>query len=34
MGISASVVGDVLAYSWFTDNWLDSKLELFKQLSD
>ena len=34
MGISASVVGDVLAYGWFTDDWLDSKLELFKQLSN
>ncbi|WP_009633543.1 phosphotransferase [Synechocystis sp. PCC 7509] len=34
MGISASVVGDVLPYGWFTDDWLDNKLELFKQLSD
>ena len=34
MGISASVVGDVLAYSWFTDDWLDSKLKLFKTLEN
>ena len=34
MGISASVVGDVLPYSWFTDDWLDNKLELFKNLGD
>lgn len=33
MGISASVVGDVLAYSWFTDEWLDNKLDLFRSLS-
>ena len=34
MGISASVVRDVLGYGWFTDDWLDSKLEVFKQLGD
>lgn len=34
MGISASVVGDVLPYGWFTDDWLDTKLELFKNLDD
>lgn len=32
MGISASVVGDVLPYSWFTDEWLDNKLDLFRSL--
>ena len=32
MGISASVVGDVLAYGWFTDDWLDTKLELFNMM--
>lgn len=32
MGISASVVGDVLPYSWFTNDWLDNRLELFKML--
>lgn len=34
MGISASVVGDVLPYGWFTDDWLNTKLELFKKLDD
>lgn len=32
MGITVSVVGDVLPYSWFTDEWLDNKLDLFKSL--
>lgn len=34
MGISTSVVGDVLAYSWFTDDWLDSRLQTLKSLDD
>lgn len=32
MGISASVVGDVLPYGWFTDDWFDNNLKLFKIL--
>lgn len=34
MGISASVVGDVLPYSWFTDDWLDNKINIFEKLGD
>lgn len=34
MGISASVVGDVLPYSWFTDDWLVNRLKLFKTMGD
>lgn len=34
MGISASVVGEVLPYSWFTNEWLDTRLDLFKSLSN
>lgn len=32
MGISASVVGDVLPYGWFTDDWLDQRLAALKSL--
>ncbi len=32
MGISASIVGDVLPYGWFTDDWLDNKLKIFERL--
>lgn len=34
MGIRASVVGDVLPYSLFSDEWLDNKLDLFRNLSN
>lgn len=34
MGISASLVEDVLAYGWFTDEWIDARLALFKNLDD
>lgn len=34
MGISASVVEDVLAYGWFTDHWLDTRLQTLKSLDD
>ncbi len=32
MGISASVVEDVLADGWFTDDWLDTWLQMLKSL--
>ncbi|BAZ10778.1 aminoglycoside phosphotransferase [Calothrix sp. NIES-4071] len=32
MGISASVVGDVLPYSWFDDDWLDTRLAMLRSL--
>ncbi|MBW4502522.1 MAG: phosphotransferase [Scytonema hyalinum WJT4-NPBG1] len=34
MGISASLVEDVLAYGWFTDDWLDARLAMLKSLDD
>lgn len=34
MEISASVVGDVLPYGWFTNEWLDSRLAIFRSLDD
>lgn len=34
MGISASVVGDVLPYGWFTDEWLDLRLAILKNLDE
>ncbi len=34
MGISASVVGDVLPYGWFTDEWLDRRLAILKSLDE
>lgn len=34
MGISTSVVGDVLPYGWFTDDWLDARLQTLKSLDD
>ncbi|HEY9668960.1 MAG TPA: phosphotransferase, partial [Coleofasciculaceae cyanobacterium] len=32
MGINTSVAGDVVPYSWLTDEWLESKLALLHQL--
>ncbi|BAZ25776.1 hypothetical protein NIES4073_66820 [Kalymmatonema gypsitolerans NIES-4073] len=34
MGISASVVKDVLASGWFTDEWIDERLAMLKSLDD
>lgn len=34
MGISASVVGDVLPYEWFTNEWLDRRLAILKNLDE
>lgn len=34
MGISASLVEDVLAYGWFSDDWLDARLAMLKSLDD
>ena len=34
MGISTSVVGEVLPYGWFTDEWFDSRLALLNQLDN
>lgn len=34
MAISASLVEDVLAYGWFTDDWLDARLAMLKSFDD
>lgn len=34
MGISASAIGDVLPYGWFTDDWLDQRLATLKSLDN
>lgn len=34
MGIGTSVVGDVIPYGWFTDDWLDQKLAMLKTLEN
>ncbi|WP_414574881.1 phosphotransferase enzyme family protein [Anabaena sp. CCY 9402-a] len=34
MGISTSVVGDVLPYGWFDDDWLDTRLAMLKSLDN
>lgn len=34
MGISTSVVGDVLPYGWFTGDWLDVRLETLRSLDN
>ncbi|MBE9038802.1 phosphotransferase [aff. Roholtiella sp. LEGE 12411] len=34
MGISTNVVGDVLPYGWFTDDWLDERLAMLKILDN
>ncbi|MCC5600103.1 hypothetical protein [Nostoc favosum] len=34
MGISTNVVGDVLPYGWFTDEWLDQRLAMLRSLDE
>ncbi len=34
MGINTSVVGDVLPYGWFDDDWLDTRLAMLKSLDN
>lgn len=34
MGINTGVVGDVLPYGWFTDDWLDQRLGTLKSLDN
>lgn len=34
MGISTSMVGDVLPYGWFTDDWLNTRLAILRSLDN
>ncbi|WP_375470295.1 phosphotransferase [uncultured Nostoc sp.] len=34
MGINTNVVGDVLPYGWFTDEWLDQRLAMLRSLDE